>query len=78
MTFQLRETGNHMRLKTEPNFVYENDGVVGHDECQWGEHLVNFEADHTEIVGINPYEQLESVFNLVEDNARQQEAQAQL
>lgn len=42
MTFQLRETGNHMRLKTEPNFVYENDGVVGHNECQWGEHLVNF------------------------------------
>ena len=33
-----------------------------------GEHLVNFEADHTEIVGLNPFPQLQSLFTLIEDN----------
>lgn len=32
--------------------VYHNDGVFGHDEVVWGEHLVNFEADHGEVIGI--------------------------
>jgi hypothetical protein len=38
-----------------------------------GEHLVNFDADHTEIVGINPNPQLQSVFTLIEDNVIHQE-----
>jgi len=33
-----------------------------------GEHLVNFEADHMEIAGLNRYDQLNSVFQLIEDN----------
>lgn len=35
MNDHLRETGNYLRQRTEANFVYENDGVVGHNECQW-------------------------------------------
>jgi hypothetical protein len=35
MNFHLRETGNYLRNRTELNFVYENDGVIGHDECLW-------------------------------------------
>lgn len=36
--------------------------------------MVNFEADHTEIVGINPNSELTSVFRLITDNAIEQEA----
>ncbi len=35
MNRQLRETGNYLRNRLEDNFVYENDGVMGHDECIW-------------------------------------------
>ena len=35
MNQHLRETGNYLRNRSEENFVYENDGVVGHDECMW-------------------------------------------
>lgn len=31
MVPELRETGNYLRNRLEQNFVYENDGVLGHD-----------------------------------------------
>lgn len=30
----------------------DNDGVFCYDEVQWGTHLVNFEADHSDLVGL--------------------------
>ena len=50
--YGLSETGKYLLLKTEANFQYHNDGVFGHDETAWGNHLTNFEADHGEVIGI--------------------------
>lgn len=30
----------------------DNDGVFCYDEVQWGTHLLNFEADHCDLVGL--------------------------
>jgi hypothetical protein len=35
MTKELIETGDHLRKHTQNNFVYENDGVFGHNEFGW-------------------------------------------
>lgn len=50
-SYALQDTGKYLQYNTEPNYVYHNDGVFGHDEVQHGEYLVNFEADHGEIIG---------------------------
>ena len=50
--------------------VYHNDGVFGHDEVCWGEHLVNFELDHGEVIGVygsQECESLKTVKEVVED-----------
>ena len=39
-----------------------------------GQHLVNFEADHSEIVGVNPWAEIRDLFRLVEENALASEA----
>jgi hypothetical protein len=56
--------------KTEPNFQYQNDGVFGHDEIAWGNHLTNFEADHGEVIGLygnKRAESLKTVQQIAED-----------
>lgn len=30
----------------------DNDGVFCFDEVEWGQHLLNFEADHGDLVGL--------------------------
>ncbi|EGR29527.1 hypothetical protein IMG5_154150, partial [Ichthyophthirius multifiliis] len=49
----------------------DNDGVFCHEEIQWGTHLLNFECDHSDLVGLgrktNTYEQ---VINLLMSNIR--------
>ncbi len=30
----------------------DNDGIFTHEEVHWGTHLVNFNADHAELVGL--------------------------
>lgn len=51
-SYALSDTGKYLLLKTEANFQYHNDGVFGHDEIKWGQHVANFEADHGEVIGI--------------------------
>lgn len=45
-SYNLADTGKYLFLKTETNFQYHNDGVFGHEEVAWGNHITNFEADH--------------------------------
>ena len=67
MNKNLQPFGNYLRTITERNYVYENDGVFGHDECFWGDHLVNFEADHSELVGISHFRDLDLMLSLISD-----------
>jgi len=30
----------------------DNDGIFAEDEIKWGEHLLNFELDHAEFLGL--------------------------
>ena len=63
----MKHFGNYLRNTTEHNFVYENDGVFGHDECIWGDHLVNFTADHVELTGASKFDDLPMMVSLIED-----------
>lgn len=55
------------------NFAYENDGVYGYDEINWGKHLVNFEYDHSQVIGIGGGFRGET-FKLILENLKYQEA----
>lgn len=33
---------------------YPNDGIVATKEAVWGNHLMNFDADHFELIGLRP------------------------
>ncbi|KRW99790.1 hypothetical protein PPERSA_07867 [Pseudocohnilembus persalinus] len=49
----------------------DNDGVFAIDEIEWGTHLINFEADHGELVGIgNNVFQVSKLAGLVSDNLK--------
>ena len=43
--------------------------MFGHEECIWGDHLVNFQADHSELIGVNYFEDLPMMISLIEDAA---------
>ncbi|KAL4511841.1 hypothetical protein ABPG72_012686 [Tetrahymena utriculariae] len=49
----------------------DNDGVFCFDEVQWGTHLLNFEADHSDLVGLGRGNfRYEQVFDLLIQNIR--------
>lgn len=39
-----------------------------------GQHLVNFEVDHSELIGLNNYPEYQSIITLIEDNVLADEA----
>ena len=75
-SYSLKDTGKYLQYKTEANQVYYNDGVFGHDEIVWGNHLVNFEADHGEVIGVygnKNCESLKAVNELIDNISVKQE-----
>lgn len=49
----------------------DNDGVCCHDEVEWGQHLLNFEADHADLVGLGRGAfNCDQVFDLLIQNIR--------
>lgn len=56
------------RASGAPN---DNDGVFCNDEIEWGTHLLNFEADHADLVGLgrNSFH-FASVYDLLFQNLR--------
>ena len=55
---------------TDYKFEWECDGLVEVNEAKWGTHLLNFDHDHFEVVGLNPNIKPQHVANLVTDNLR--------
>jgi hypothetical protein len=41
---------------------YPNDGIVATKESIWGTHLMNFDADHFEIIGMRPEHSAKAMF----------------
>lgn len=43
---------------------YSNDGIIAAKESVWGKHLINFDADHFELIGMRPDFSAKEIFNL--------------
>ena len=63
---------------TEHKVGYENDGMVEVKECRWGNYLLTFDHDHFEVIGLNSAIKPVHVANLVTDNLRKSEVDAQM
>ncbi len=48
----LRYTRNYMLQYKDKYLPSENDGIFCIDEVQWGSHILNFDADHAELIGL--------------------------
>lgn len=48
----------------------ETDGIIMPDEAHWGQHLLTFDSDHFEVMGLNGRVNPRHVCNLVFDNLR--------
>ena len=46
----------------------DNDGVFLHNEIAWGTHLINFEADHAELIGLGKNYNPSSLYKLIAQN----------
>ena len=43
---------------------HDNDGLVCVEECEFGKHLINFDADHFELIGMRPRFNANQLFDL--------------
>lgn len=43
---------------------YSNDGIIAAKEAVWGQHLINFDADHFELIGMRPSFSAKEMFTL--------------
>lgn len=55
-------------LQEISDYLEANDGVFTVSDCDSGEHLMSFDADHTELVGSNLNNPIGPIFRLVIDN----------
>jgi hypothetical protein len=44
--------------------MYRNDGLIWVDEAKYGKHLINFDADHFELIGMRPKFDASMMFDL--------------
>lgn len=47
-----------------------NDGFVRTEENTLGTHLINFDADHFELIGMRPKFNPENIFDLISNNIK--------
>lgn len=72
-----KKSNSILRTTILRNLPYENDGVFGHDEIAWGKHLMNFELDHSQLIGIGGG-QLSATYELIVENLRYLEAEEEV
>ncbi len=48
----LKYTNSYILNNKDKNAPADNDGLFIQEEIQWGHHLINFEADHAELIGL--------------------------
>ena len=49
---------------------YANDGIVGTKEAVWGQHLLNFDADHFEMIGMRANFSAKEMFNFYSNTVK--------
>lgn len=49
---------------------FSNDGIIAAKESVWGTHLINFDADHYEIIGMRPDFSAVEMFNFYSNVAK--------
>jgi triacylglycerol lipase len=53
---------------------FSNDGIVAAKESVWGTHLINFDADHFELIGMRPEFSAREMFNFYSNVAKYYDA----
>lgn len=48
----LKYTNTYILNHLDKSVPADNDGIFAQEEVKWGHHLINFEADHAELVGL--------------------------
>jgi hypothetical protein len=67
ISYLLRDSAD---IIVNDQFGIQCDGVVTPEETKWGSHLMDFENDHLEVMGLIAEHNPANVMNLVADNTR--------
>ena len=52
------------------HFINDNDGAFALDECKWGKHLLNYAADHADLIGLGPEKEWGKIHRFCCDNIK--------
>eukprot|EP01016_Furgasonia_blochmanni_P054225 TRINITY_DN8906_c0_g1_i10.p1 TRINITY_DN8906_c0_g1~~TRINITY_DN8906_c0_g1_i10.p1 ORF type:complete len:299 (-),score=60.13 TRINITY_DN8906_c0_g1_i10:166-1062(-) len=64
-------TQNFIKLSKELHLRNDNDGVFAVDEVRWGTHMVNFYADHSELMSVGAKSPQVDIFKFLGDHVQQ-------
>ena len=67
MSDLLKVSGRFIEENREKYLKTDNDGIFCHDEFQWGNHLGNYTADHSDVIGLGNLK-LNHLYDRIFDN----------